>query len=116
MGGNSLMATAATSTGGFVSRTATEQSTIIVEKRDASDRVVEISPVKSIVYNKQPSNGPTTASVNGFSLQSNNDVEMKTPTSSATTTTTTTTTSTTTTQAKSTSNEPTPKTVSTSIG
>ncbi len=34
------------------SKTATEQSTIIVEKRDEKNEIVEISPVKSIIYNK----------------------------------------------------------------
>lgn len=36
----------------IVSKTATEQSTIIVEKRDERNEIVEISPVKSIVYSK----------------------------------------------------------------
>lgn len=38
----------------LMSKTATEQSTIIVEKRDEKDEIVEISPVKSIVYSKPP--------------------------------------------------------------
>lgn len=79
------------STGGFASRTATEQSTIIVEKRDETGRVVEISPVKSIVYSKQ-------SSINGVqnqpSLVANNntnsscDVEMKSSQAEASSTTT----------------------------
>lgn len=36
----------------ITSKTATEQSTIIVEKRDEKNEIVEISPVKSIVYIK----------------------------------------------------------------
>jgi hypothetical protein len=36
----------------MTSQTATQQSTIIVEKRDEKNEIVEISPVKSIVYQK----------------------------------------------------------------
>ncbi len=35
------------------SQTATEQSTIIVEKRDEKDEIIEVSPIKSIQYTKQ---------------------------------------------------------------
>lgn len=43
----------------FMSKTATEKSTIIVEKRDEKDDVLEVSPVKSVVYSK-----PVTFSTN----------------------------------------------------
>ena len=36
----------------FISKSATEKSTIIIEKRDEKDEIVECSPVKSIVYTK----------------------------------------------------------------
>ena len=36
----------------FCSKSATEQSTIIVEKRDEKNEVVEVSPVKSVIYPK----------------------------------------------------------------
>jgi len=39
----------------FISKTATESSTIIIEKRDEKDEVVDCSPVKSIVYTKSTS-------------------------------------------------------------
>lgn len=71
------------SSSSFVSRTATEQSTIIVEKRDERDQVVEISPVKSIVYVKSGSllGPPSLACQN-----SNNsiDVVLKTTTTATT--------------------------------
>ena len=36
----------------FCSKSATEQSTIIVEKRDEKNEVVDVSPVKSVIYPK----------------------------------------------------------------
>ena len=44
------------SPGELTSRTATEKSTIIVEKRDERGAIIEVSPVKSIVYAKIDSN------------------------------------------------------------
>ena len=43
---------------GITSKTATEHSTIIVEKRDERNEVLEISPVKSIIYTRQASYAP----------------------------------------------------------
>lgn len=57
-----------------MSRTATEQSTIIVEKRDERDQIVEVSPVKSIVYVKSGSLlGPPSTSA-GHNSNNSSDV------------------------------------------
>jgi protein HIRA/HIR1 len=51
MDGMNVAAAAACGGGsGFVSKTATELSTIIIEKRDERDQVVDVSPIKSIIY------------------------------------------------------------------
>ena len=51
------------SDGSIISKTATEQSTIIIEKRDEKDEVVDVSPIKSVIYTK-PNNFSTNSNSN----------------------------------------------------
>jgi hypothetical protein len=66
----------------FISKTATESSTIIIEKRDEKDEVVDCSPVKSIVYTKSTSQintsnsqEPTTTTITTFTASVSSQVK-----------------------------------------
>jgi hypothetical protein len=60
----------------MTSQTATQQSTIIIEKRDEKNAVVDISPVKSVVYQK-----PNTSNTNSVDMVAY-DKQVKPPTTS----------------------------------
>jgi len=61
----------------MTSQTATQQSTIIVEKRDEKNAVVEISPVKSIVYQK-----PNMSNTNSVDMVAYDKQQVKQPATS----------------------------------
>jgi hypothetical protein len=59
----------ASNDGSLISRAATEPSTIIIEKRDEKGEVVDVSPIKSIVYVKPTFNGNSNSNDSKFSSE-----------------------------------------------